>query len=394
MPGFTEATPFGLAARCAPADPNAPKAVMKCSPDDNWARILQKRMAQEDCKCIHTGMPPDPNNKYCLCGGLLWGRGKKRKKEERKTEEEEGKEVEKKKKKDQEEDKAAAEVKAAAEIKPSAQPNPLLKDKDALRACESQIFWWRREDRWRRWRQLQSRIRKHIVKEKKEKKVEAGKETKDPKDEKEKAATKEPKDKKKKAKKEQLEDCPSNPKKKTKASREDDLLAWLRGWVGVLAQDRSYSCGKMGRALGELLVELCEEELLVELCGALGGVLVEHLEAPNTFLEESAEPFEEAKTEEPSADEFEVLKKAKGEMPSNQDKPRGRRASWCRCTCGCRWRPAQKQRCQECRQLVGACCLMQGLLERDNVVLCHRCGGMSKAVRHALLKKGSEACIA
>ena len=70
-------------------------------------------------------------------------------------------------------------------IKPSAQPNPLLKDKDALRACESQIFWWRREDRWRRWRQLQSRIRKHIVKEKKEKKVEAGKETKDPKDEKE-----------------------------------------------------------------------------------------------------------------------------------------------------------------------------------------------------------------
>ena len=241
--------------------------------------------------------------------------------------------------------------------------------------------------------------------------MEAGKETKDPKDEKEKAATKEPKDKKKKAKKEQLEDCPSNPKKKTKASREDDLLAWLRGWVGVLAQDRSYSCGKMGHALGELLVELCEEELLVELCGALGGVLVEHLEAPNTFLEgvgmdslpysleESAEPFEEAKTEEPSADEFEVLKKAKGEMPSNQDKPRGRRASWCRCTCGqlvgtwC-WRPAQKQRCQECGQLVGACCLMRGLLERDNVVLCHRCGGMSKAVRHALLKKGSEACIA
>ena len=212
--------------------------------------------------------------------------------------------------------------------------------------------------------------------------MEAGKETKDPKDEKEKAATKEPKDKKKKAKKEQLEDCPSNPKKKTKASREDDLLAWLRGWLGVLAQDRSYSCGKMGRALGELLVELCEEELLVELCGALGGVLVEHLEAPNTFLEgvgmdslpyslkESAEPFEEAKTEEPSTDEFEVLKKAEGEMPSNQDKPRGRGASGCRC--------AQKQRCQECRQLVGACCLMRGLLERDNVVLCHRCGGMSK----------------
>ena len=118
----------------------------------------------------------------------------------------------------------------------------------------------------------------------------------------------------------------------------------------------------MGRALGELLVELCEEELLVELCGALGGVLVEHLEAPNTFLEgigmdslpyslkESAEPFEEAKTEEPSTDEFEVLKKAKGEMPSNQDKPRGRRASWCRCrwpvsyvwgcwivACSCKW---------------------------------------------------------